>query len=120
MSDEIKVGDTVRVLAGYNRCGGGEFVVRSIGRKYIKIEQYGRERKFDRVTGLEQSGGAGGFCRMLSMTAYADHVRRQEAIARIRRVTLARNWERQYSTQALEGLARQLSQPEIDGLRRLA
>lgn len=119
MSDEIKVGDTVRVLADYNRHGGGEFVVAAIGRKYIKIQHGRRARKFDRVTGQEQGDGVGGYCYLLSITAYADHVRRQEAIARIRDATRSFNWESKYSTPALEGLARQLSQPEIDGLRRL-
>lgn len=120
MSDEIKVGDVVRVLPDANRHGGGEFVVAGIGRKYIKIKHGRRDRLFDRVTGQEQSDGVGGYCYLLSMDGYADHVRRQEAIARIRAVTLAHNWERKFSTPALEGLARQLSQPVVDGLRRLA
>lgn len=115
MSDEIKVGDTVHVLPDVNRHGGGEFVVAAIGRKYIKIQHGRRERKFDRVTGQEQSCGAGGYCYLLSMAAYADHVRRREALAQIRRVTRAYNWERQFSTQVLEGLARLLEQAAGDG-----
>lgn len=71
-----RVGDVVHVLADMNRRGGGTHEVSKVGRKWFTVRSGRRERRFDIVTGREDSDGVGGFCYALTPEQYADHVER--------------------------------------------
>lgn len=101
----VKVGDEVRVLPDANNRGGGTFTVSRVGRKLIAIQQYGRERTFDKLTRCERSDGIGGYCRVLTPGEHTAYVRRVAVVERVRTLTSGHWWTDNLSVSTLEQVA---------------
>lgn len=98
----VKVGNEVRVLPDANKCGGGTFTVSRVGRKLIAIQQYGRERTFDKLTRCERTDGIGGYCRVLTPDEHAAYVHRVAVVERVRTLTSDYRWTDNLSVSTLE------------------